>query len=178
MVASNAARSAALRSAGMSGEVKNGRPTYWPAIKSRSTCRCSSFAARSSATGTSGRSAFFSRLNCTSTLICGSQFFWLFRLVHDQPQRPSTSLALHGEVDVVAARIAGDELDLGAEHVAQDQREGVRIGADRAAAEAELALEHVVPGFDRRGLPGGADAGLAGDGAEPGQFGRIEVGGR
>ena len=111
-------------------------------------------------------------------MICGSQFFWLFRLVHDQPQRPSTSLALHREVDVVAAGIAGDELHLGAEHVAHDQREGVGIGADRAAAEAELAREHVVPGLDRRGLPGGADAGLAGDGAEPGELDRIEVGAR
>ena len=37
--------------------------------------------------------------------------------------RPPTSLALHGEVDVVAAGIAGDDLEFGAGELVEEARE-------------------------------------------------------
>ena len=172
MVASNAARSAALRSAGMSGEVKNGRPTILPRDQKPQHLpllvvrRALERHRHVRQIGVLLQIELHQHVDLRQPVLLALQ-------ARPRPAAAAVDLAaLHGEVDVVAARIAGDELDLGAEHVAQDQREGVRIGADRAAAEAELALEHVVPGLDRRGLPGGADAGLAGDAAEPGELGR------
>ena len=172
MVASNAARSAALRSAGMSGEVKNGRPTILPGDQEPQHL------ALLVARGALERHRHVRQVGILLQIelhqhVDLRQPVLLALEARPRPAAAAVDLAaLHREIDVVAARIAGDELDLGAEHVAQDQRERVGIGADRAAAEAELALEHVVPGLDRRGLPGGADAGLAGDAAEPGELGR------
>ena len=83
--------------------------------------------------------------------------------------------AFHGEVDLRAARIAGDELDLGAEHRAQEHREIVEVRARPFAAERERFCQHVVPGLHRIGVPSRAQAHIVGDVADPGVAAGVEL---
>ena len=71
--------------------------------------------------------------------------------------------------------IAGDELQLDAEHVAHERRIGVGVGAGAFAADREAQLQRVLPGLDRRRVPGRAQRNLVGAAAEPGELGRIEL---
>ena len=64
-------------------------------------------------------------------------------LDHDQPQRPADLAALHREVDVVAAGIAGDDLEFGAEHRVGDARELVGVGRRAGAADHQLLLQQL-----------------------------------
>ena len=50
-------------------------------------------------------------------------------VLHDSPHMPVTSPRSMASVAVVGAGIAAHQLELGAEHVAQHQREDVGIGA-------------------------------------------------
>ena len=64
---------------------------------------------------------------------------------HARPRPAAAALhlaALHGEADLVAARIAGDDLHLGAEHAVGDPRElvGVRRGAGAADDQLRVSM--------------------------------------
>src|SRR4029077_9037448 len=83
--------------------------------------------------------------------------------------------ALDGEVHLAAAWIAGDEPHLGAEHVLQNACEVVRIRAGAFAGQGERLGQHVLPGLNRRRVPGRAQAGIAGDTADPGECATIEL---
>src|SRR5438874_7492079 len=61
---------------------------------------------------------------------------------------PLDLAALHGERDVVAARVAGDELQLGAEDGVHRLREDVGIGARAGAADEDGARVEVLEARD------------------------------
>src|SRR5215475_10208795 len=75
--------------------------------------------------------------------------------------------ALDREVHLVAAGIAADELDLGAEQILQQAREIVGLGARAFAGEREPLCHRVLPGPDPARVPGGAQARARRDAAEP-----------
>src|SRR5690349_10289815 len=82
--------------------------------------------------------------------------------------------ALHGERDLVGARVAGYQLDRRTEHVLIEARENVRLRAWPLAAERRRFLQEIVPGLHRRGVPGDAGRDVVGDAAEPGELGAVE----
>ena len=90
--------------------------------------------------------------------------------------RPVDLAALHREHDVVGARIAGDQLILGAEHILISLRPDIRIGARTFAAELRRLAGEIGPGLDRRRVPGEADRIVVGDAAEPGELAAVELG--
>jgi hypothetical protein len=94
-----------------------------------------------------------------------------------RPAATAVKLAtLDREIDLGAARIAGHQLELGAEHVLQKRREIVEVGTGPLAAKHERLGQHVIPGLDRRGVPGGAQAVVVGDVADPGELAAVELG--
>src|SRR5216683_5575317 len=93
------------------------------------------------------------------------------------PGQPAESVdlsALHGERDIIGARIAGDQLGFGAEDVSVQLREHVRIGTRTLAAERGRLGEKVIPRPDPGGAPGDAEARILGNAAEPGEFRSVE----
>src|SRR6202022_355752 len=76
----------------------------------------------------------------------------------------------------VAAGIAGDQFDLGTEDILQDARKTVRLGARSFARERKRLGQDVLPGLDRRRVPGCAQARARGDAAEPGEAAAVELG--
>ncbi len=71
----------------------------------------------------------------------------LVRRQHARPRPAAAALhlaALHRQRDVVAARIAGDDLELGAEHAVEDARELIGVGRRAGAADDQL-LAHACP---------------------------------
>src|SRR5205823_5798937 len=83
--------------------------------------------------------------------------------------------ALHGEADFVAARIAGDDLHLGAEHAVDDTRKLVGVGRGAGAADDQLPRQQILEPGDAAGAPGDADADLVVGAADPVVFGRVEL---
>src|SRR6476620_249634 len=67
---------------------------------------------------------------------------------------------LHGEVDLGTARIAGDRLELRAEHVVEDRRELVCVVTDAIGADHRLLPARILQGRHARRMPGDADADL------------------
>src|ERR1700738_948456 len=82
--------------------------------------------------------------------------------------------ALHRQIDVVAARIAGDDLESGAEHRIGDLGELIRIRARSGRADDQLAPQRVREGRDAARVPGDADADLVVGAADPAEPGRVE----
>src|SRR5262245_16088553 len=75
---------------------------------------------------------------------------------------------LEREIDVIAARIAGDDFHLGAEHAVDDARELVGIGRRASAADAQLLREEVIElGSLATAVPDDADAHLVVGAADP-----------
>src|SRR5262249_53691484 len=83
--------------------------------------------------------------------------------------------ALHGEADVVAARIAGDDLHLGAEHAIDDARELVGISRRSGAADYEFLGESVFDLVDAGGIPGNAGADFVVGAADPVELAGVEL---
>ena len=107
-------------------------------------CRCSSVLAKSITSGTSGRSGCLASDSCTSTImrLSAIQDLWVdFTLDHDQPQRPCHLAALHRQHHVVAAGIALDDLEMGAEHAVEHARKLIGVGAGAGAADGQLLGE-------------------------------------
>ena len=70
----------------------------------------------------------------------------LMRGLDGRPWEAATAehlAALHRDVDLGAAGIAGDHLELGAEHVVEDRGELIGVVGGAAGADDELALLHV-----------------------------------
>ena len=97
-----------------------------------------------------------------------------FTLDHDQPQRPLTSPRSIASTHIVAAGIAVDDLEIGAEHAVEDARELVGIGARAGAADRELLGEEVVELGDAGTLHRHADADFVVGAADPGEFRGVE----
>src|SRR5437763_15948716 len=83
--------------------------------------------------------------------------------------------ALHGERDVVAAGVAGDELQLGAEDGVHRLREDVGIGARAGAADEDGARVEVLEARDSGLAPRRAHAHLVVRAAEPAEFRGLEL---
>src|SRR5262249_50840032 len=95
--------------------------------------------------------------------------------------RPSAAAlhlaAFHGEHHLAAARIAADDLHLGAEHAVENARELVGVGTHRGAADGDLLGEQVLELLDARGgVPRHAHAHLVVGAADPGELGAVELG--
>ena len=102
----------------------------------------------------------------------------LVRRQHARPRPAAASLhlaALHGHRDVVAAGIAGDDLELGAEHAVENAWELVGVGGLAGAADDQLLREHVFQLGDAAALPGDADADLVVGAADPGELVGLEL---
>src|SRR5207248_4301831 len=84
--------------------------------------------------------------------------------------------ALHGERDVVATGIAGDELHLRAEDAVHRLGEEIGIGARTGAADEHLPRIQVFELRDAALAPGGADAHFIVGAADPAEFRRGELG--
>src|SRR5262249_11405004 len=83
--------------------------------------------------------------------------------------------ALDREVHLVAAGIAADQLNLGAEQILQQPREIVGLGARALAGERERLCHRVRPGPDPARVPGGAQARARRDAAEPSELAGVEL---
>ena len=88
--------------------------------------------ANSTSAGTSGNSGL--RRSAiwigTVTLCCGNQSGRVDLIEEIRPpQRPCDLAALHRQIDVVAALVAGDDLDLGAEQLVEHRRHGFHLRA-------------------------------------------------
>ena len=95
-----------------------------------------------------------------------------------RPRPAAASLhfaALHGHRNVVAAGIAGDDLELGPEHAVEDAGELVGVGGLAGAAHDQLLREHVFQLGDAAALPGDADADLVVGAANPGELVGLEL---
>ena len=95
--------------------------------------------------------------------------------LHARPRPAAAAVhlaALHREVDVVAAGIAGDDLHLGAEHAVDDARELVGVGGRAGAADVELRGQQVFELGDLgAAVPHHADADLVVGAADPVELG-------
>src|ERR1051326_1366199 len=103
---------------------------------------------------------------------------FLVRGLDARPRPAAAALhlaALHRKPDLVAARIAGDDLHLGAEYAVDDARKliGVRRGA--GAADDQLALLQVLELGDAGGAPGDAERDLVVGAADPIELGGVEL---
>ena len=178
MVASKARRSAALRSAGMPGGARYGRPMMVQPTNSRSTRLSSSLLAKSITNGTSPsfcvalesdlhqRAHLACRVSQSGCAVCQPGIDHAAHALH--------LAALHRQHDGGGAVIAAHELHPGAEHGIERQR---KIEIRRARrAEHQLLVEQVLGARERRGVPGDADAGLVVGAADPGEFLAIELG--
>jgi len=93
---------------------------------------------------------------------------------HHARQRPAAAAlnlaAFEREADVIAAGIAGDDLELGAEHGVEHRGEliGVVTGAGRA--DGERLRQHILEFADAGGSQRDADADLVIGAADPGEF--------
>src|SRR5262249_29619906 len=97
---------------------------------------------------------------------------------HARPRPAAASLhlaALHGERDIVAAGIAGHDLELGAEHAVDDARELVGVGGLAGAADDQFLRHDVFQLGDAARLPGDADADLVVGAADPGELVGLEL---
>src|SRR5947207_353701 len=83
--------------------------------------------------------------------------------------------ALHGEGDVVAAGVAGDELQLRAEDGVHRLREDVGIGARAGAADEDVARVEVLEARDAGLAPRRAHAHLVVRAAEPAELRGLEL---
>ena len=101
-------------------------------------------------------------------------------LRHDAGPGPAAAAlhlaALDGQIDRVAARIAADDLDLGAEQRVHHARELLAVGARPVAADDEFGVTQLIEGFDGGGVPRDAGADLVVGAADPVVPGRIETG--
>ena len=84
--------------------------------------------------------------------------------------------ALDRQDRFLAADIAGDQLELGAEHLVEHDRPGVGFRARSGAGDDHLLLLHVVDGLERRRAPRDAEADILGDGADPGELAHVVAG--
>ena len=84
--------------------------------------------------------------------------------------------ALHGEVHLAAAGIAGDDLQLETEDVAQHVGHHDAFGADAGAGNDQLACPQVLPGLHAGTARGHGDAGVGVDAADPVELDRIVLG--
>ncbi len=82
-------------------------------------------------------------------------------------------MAAHGEIDLGAARIAGHDLHLQAEHVLQDRRIDVVVGTRARTAYGVALRQHVLPGRDTGLLAEPTDAHLVRHGSDPAVFRRV-----
>src|SRR5436853_7538969 len=93
------------------------------------------------------------------------------------PAAASLNLATrHVEIDVVTARIAGDDLESGVEHRIGNLGKLKGVGGRAAGADHKLAIEHVLVSRDAMGVPGDADAHLVVGRAKPVEPGGLELG--
>src|SRR5262249_61632388 len=74
---------------------------------------------------------------------------------------------LHGQIDVVAAWVAGDDLKLGADKLIERVRIKIGAAGDAGRADHELALHHVLDGADSGRVPRIDDVGRVGGVADP-----------
>src|SRR5580692_5276131 len=93
--------------------------------------------------------------------------------------RPATAALdlapLHGQSDVVAAGIAANDLELGAEDAVEDARKLIGIGGLPRAADDQLVLEHICKLADTARFPRDADAHLIVGAADPGELVCLEL---
>src|SRR5262249_60336046 len=75
--------------------------------------------------------------------------------------------ALDRDHDLGGAVVAGHELHLQLEHLAQYDREHVAVGAGTGGADDERLRPHVLPGLDAGARPEGANADLVRYAAQP-----------
>src|SRR5258705_8810937 len=100
------------------------------------------------------------------------------RRLHARPRPAAAALhlaALHGEAALVAARIAGDDLHLGAKDAVDDPRALIGVGRGAGAADDQLAGHQVLEPRDAAGAPGDADADLVVGAADPVELRRVEL---
>ena len=174
MVAAKAARSAATRSAG-AALVANGRPSWVPDTTSSISWRSSGVRAASSTDGAS-RSGARGPACAMTVILLVLEPCRLGRL----PARPGVVArldlaALHREVDLVAAGIAGDDLELGAEELVHHLRIDEGDGAARRGAGDDLALARVLDALDAGGVPDRHGLDHRRDRAEPLHLGGVEL---
>src|SRR5205807_5701488 len=94
-----------------------------------------------------------------------------------RPAAAAVDLALlERERYLVAAGVAGDQPQLGAEHVLQHGGENVGIRSGAFAGDREGSGQRVVPALDLGTVPGRANADLVAGAAEPSEFARVELG--
>ena len=164
MAAWNAARNAATRSAGTPGGARIGRSiSMRPQHELQDLLACVSSLVNSPSAGTSGKLRARARARSgsgSSTFFCGNQSGRVEPIDDIKPAAAALDLAaLHREIDLVAALVAGDDLHLRAEQLVQHRRQGFHMRAHARAADGELPVEHVLPGLDLDVVPGDADAG-------------------
>src|SRR5262249_14951257 len=94
-----------------------------------------------------------------------------------RPAAATVDLApLHREVDVIAARIAGDDLHPGAEHAVDDAGELVGVGGGAGAAHGQFVGQEIFkPGDLGASVPHDADAHLVVGAADPVELGAVEL---
>jgi hypothetical protein len=95
-----------------------------------------------------------------------------------RPRPAATTLdlaAFHGERDVIAAGIAADDLELGAENTVENARKLIGIGSLAGATDDELLFERIFKLGDAARLPGDADAHLVVGAADPGELVGLEL---
>src|SRR2546423_3567873 len=104
----------------------------------------------------------------------------LVRRPHRGPRPAAAALhlaALHRQIDVVAARIAGNDLELGAEYAVGDLWKLIGIAARSGGADHQFLAGELARALDAAGVPGDADTDLVVGRADPVEFGRLELGG-
>ena len=97
---------------------------------------------------------------------------------HARPRPAAAALdlaPLHGQSDVVAAGIAANDLELGAEDAVEDARKLIGIGGLPRAADDQLVLEHICKLADTARFPRDADAHLIVGAADPGELVGLEL---
>src|SRR5262245_5870177 len=154
MVASKAARRRPARSAGTPGGAANGRAMLWRETISLSAALFCGSSVKSMISGTLGKALSFCRPICSVMSIwlpSNRALLRLSRLVYDQPHR-------HGQNDLGAAGIAGDDLQGQIEQFAQHVGKDVALRSPSGRADDVAFRLHVPPGPDAGTLDEGADA--------------------
>src|SRR5262245_16414971 len=86
---------------------------------------------------------------------------------------PADLAALHRDADIVAARIAGDDLEPGAERVVGEFGKLIGVVANTRRTDGELLRHYVIPARHTRCVPGHAHADLVVGAADPGELRRF-----
>ena len=84
--------------------------------------------------------------------------------------------ALDRQDRFLAADIAGHQLELGPQHVIEDDGPGIGFRTRAGTGDDHLLLFHVVDGLERRRSPRDAQADVLGDGADPGEAAHVVAG--